>query len=88
MIAAKKMTAFSRSRLFSEKELLSRTRARARTHTCMSYSVGLVVVVSHEGVERSQLHPAHTQLLRGVPPKPTHVGTCQGHSKQAKQQHR
>lgn len=58
------------------------------TCVCVSHSIGLVVVVSHERVKGSELHPSHTQLLGGVASKATDVCSHQRHPKKAELQHR
>lgn len=54
----------------------------------MSHSVGLVVVVSHERVKSSELHPSNTQLLGCVAPKATDVCSHQRNAKQTELKHR
>ena len=52
-----------------------------------SYFLTKAVVVTHEWIECTQLHPPSTQLLCSLPSKPTDVSTYQGNPKQLEVQH-
>lgn len=54
---------------------------------CHVYLASVVIVVSHERVERTQLGPAHTQLLRCAVQKSTDVSPNQWHSIEIEEQH-
>ena len=52
-----------------------------------SYFLTKAVVVTHEWIECTKLHPPSTQLLCSLPSKPTDVSTYQGNPKQLEVQH-
>ena len=53
----------------------------------MLYLISECIVVAHERIEGTQLHPSNAQLLSSVASEPTDVSSHEGNSEKSKVEH-